>query len=306
MPVYNAEKFLEPALNSILQQTYKNIEIIAVNDGSTDTSLSILESSRDRRVKIINNSKNMKLVRSLNIGIQASSGDFIVRMDADDIASTERIELQLKYMTLNPDIAVLGSWFEFMDTNTLVKFPSDSDDIRNRLFYFNSVGHPTAMINRGVVGNDLYYSETHEYAEDYELWNRLSQKYRIENLKKNLLKYRVHPSQISSALVTPQNRVVDEIRVDNLRRLGVAGDDKNLKILAQIFNESKLVPPQQEAIEFGQYLAEQNKLLNIYPRDSFEQFIQISLGRKRASIFQPRNKILFRLKGIVKKMKWLS
>ena len=111
LPIYNASTYLKECIDSLINQTYSNIEIIAINDGSTDESVKIIEQymKKDNRIKLYNNEKNMKLIYTLNKGLSLSSGDYIARMDSDDICRLNRIEKQVEFMEKNKDIQLCGS-----------------------------------------------------------------------------------------------------------------------------------------------------------------------------------------------------
>lgn len=296
IPAYNCAQYLQESLNSILTQTYKPIEVIVVNDGSTDNTDQILSSIKDSRLKVINNEKNSGIVYSLNAGIKEASSDYIARMDSDDIAHPMRIEEQIAYLIKNKHVAVLGTHFEFLSHNTVVKFPSEHNQIKSRLFYSNSLGHPTVMINRKIVGDDLAYKEQYKYAEDYELWNRLSHKYTIENLPLNLLKYRIHPNQISSSLQPTQNEIVTAIRLENINRLGIQLYDSSR--LDGIFRDTFSLS--NESAELARNIISANNKQNIYPQREFTSFIDNACGRMSEGIFLPKSYFKFHSKRMIK------
>lgn len=299
IPTYNGAMYLRSSLLSILRQTHRELEIIVVNDGSTDETEEILASFSDPRIRVIRNSKNLGIVRSLNTGVNLASGDFIARMDSDDIAHPRRIEYQIRHFKMKPHLGVLGTCFEFLEHNTLVEFPKSHNHIKSRLFYFNSIGHPTAMINRRVVGSDFVYSDGFKHAEDYELWARLSHQYYLENLPDNLLKYRIHSDQISSSFKKSQDEVVNVIRINNANRLGILLTDTVL--LDQIFNDSLVLT--DDAEELAQELIIANNQKKIFPTEEFQFFVQMSLRRSgRLSVFKPKSYLKHYAKGILKRV----
>ena len=199
MPVYNAEKYLNKAIDSILNQTYKDFEFIIIDDGSTDNSLQIIESYTDKRIRIIHKT-NFGLIDTLNLGISLSGGDWIARMDADDISYRNRLEEQLKY--IKDDVAVIGSQADIIDKDDKVygttSFEIEHDKIVSKLLKRNStIIHPSAIINKfkliGVGGYDLKMLA----AEDYDLWLRISKVGKIMNIGKPLLGLRKHDNNVS-------------------------------------------------------------------------------------------------------------
>ena len=115
MPVYNAEKYLKPALESILNQTYKDFEFLIIDDGSTDKSLEIIKSYNDSRIRLIGHEQNQKLIATLNEGIKLAQGEYIARMDADDISAPERLQKQMEFLEKHPATVVLGCDFQIID-----------------------------------------------------------------------------------------------------------------------------------------------------------------------------------------------
>ena len=148
MPVYNAGKDLAEAIQSILDQTYRDFEFVIVNDGSTDTSLQTLQQYTDPRIRLINNDGNKGLIASLNIGLETCQGEYIVRMDQDDISLPQRIEKQVQFLDEHPEYGLAGSWFEDFGEqieSKIVRYSSDDTAIRIRHLYQTHISHPTAV-----------------------------------------------------------------------------------------------------------------------------------------------------------------
>ncbi|MFK8037018.1 MAG: glycosyltransferase family 2 protein [Crocinitomicaceae bacterium] len=194
IPLYNAEKFITDTLKSILQQSFTDFEVIVVNDGSTDNSIEKVKEFKDSRIIIIEKKENSGIVDTLNIGIKAAKGDFIARMDADDIAYNNRFKVQYEYLKNNPNIAVVGSFQDnFGIENKLVKLYQTNALIKTGLVFNNQICHPSVMINRDLVQKeDLVYKREFQLAEDWVLWFDLSTKgYKMHNLPTPLIKYRI-------------------------------------------------------------------------------------------------------------------
>lgn len=199
LPVYNGEKNLREAIQSILDQSYKYFELIVINDGSTDDSLRIIESFDDPRIRVFTK-LNSGLVDSLNMGISLSHGNWIARMDADDICSKDRLEEQIKY--IDYDIAVIGTQVYFIDSQgNVVKesaFPASHDDIvKSMLKLENCIAHPSTLINKSFLLSVGSYNPFMEVAEDYDLWLKLSKLGKIINVNKKLLFLRKHEGNVS-------------------------------------------------------------------------------------------------------------
>ena len=201
MPVYNAEKHLAEAIESILNQSFTDFEFLIINDGSTDRSEDIILSFSDPRIRYIKNESNLKLIKTLNKGIQLCTGKYIVRMDADDISHPERIQKQVEFMESNPEIGICGSWFEAFGEveNAIVKYKETHDEIMTRMFYQCHFCHPSIII-RGEIFNELkmHFDENYSHAEDYEFYLRAAKKWKFHNLQEVLLKYRIHGESVSN------------------------------------------------------------------------------------------------------------
>ena len=220
MPVYNAEKYLSQALDSILCQTYQNFEIIAIDDASTDRSLEILSSysNKDRRVRIFTNKQNQGVTKTLNYGILMSRSEYIARMDADDVALPERFALQAAFLNKHKDIFIVGSRFDSLSENLeriiwRNDVPVESGEVGSTLLQRCCIGHPTVMMRRRVFEVLGGYSEKPEHytIEDYEFWLRASKKFKLANLPQFLLKHRVHNQQVSSQKAEIQKQNTEKL-----------------------------------------------------------------------------------------------
>jgi glycosyltransferase involved in cell wall biosynthesis len=207
MPVYNAEKYLDKSIQSIINQTYKNFEFIIIDDGSTDNSLIIINqfSNNDQRIIVITR-ENKGLVFSLNEGISRAKGKYIARMDADDISILNRFELQVDYLESNNDVIACGGQLTtFSDENSKinkVSYPTSIIQSNARLLFSVSIAHPAAMMKRSVLSeimtDDGYiYDEKYKCIEDYDLWSRLIKYGSFNNLNEVVLKYRIDNNGMS-------------------------------------------------------------------------------------------------------------
>lgn len=199
MSVYNAEAFLKEAIDSILNQAFTDFEFIIIDDGSTDQSESIICTYTDPRIVLIKNENNQGLVKSLNIGIDLAKGQYIARMDADDISLSTRLEKQVQFMDQHPEVAVCGTAYQYFgDSNKVKKPPFDPAISFTYLASAPSVGHPTAMIRKDILAMPkIRYEERFKYAADYAFWIRISQKGAIVSLSETLLLYRWHQNNMS-------------------------------------------------------------------------------------------------------------
>ena len=225
MPVYNARAYVAEAIESVLQQTCGDFELVVIDDGSTDDTRSIVLRFRDPRVVVATNVQNLGVVASLAKGLAVCRGHFIARMDADDISEPERFAKQLDYLKSHPDVDIVGgaiSYFGDIKRPTSVVFPAEHEDIRAALLFYCSLAHPALMFRHTLVErNLLQYSEEYRHAEDYHLWTGLLQHARAANLPDVLLRYRLHPTQVRLRHVDPQYEAAVRIRKLLLTRGGV-------------------------------------------------------------------------------------
>lgn len=203
MPVYNAERFLEASVNSILNQSFHQFELIAINDGSVDESIRVLQklANVDKRLRILDQ-PNVGIVESLNRGINASRGAYIARMDADDLSFPTRLEQQLRYLELHPDCVAVGCQIlcidKYGDALYRMNVATKHDQIVERIFRGSlAICHPAALIRRDALLAIGGYLDKYRHAEDFDLWLRLIDRGRLANVKEMLLKYRIHDANVS-------------------------------------------------------------------------------------------------------------
>ncbi len=209
MPVYNGEKYLRPAIDSILNQTLTEFEFLIINDGSTDRSEEIIQSFQDLRIRYVKQNVNNGIVATLNNGLKLSKGRYISRMDADDIAFPYRLEKQLNYMLAHPECKLCGSQAiainEFGEKIYKVRRPVSNDNIKVNHLFRNSFIHPSVIIS-AKIAKELKYSSNYQYAEDYYLFSQIALKHEVANLTKPLLNYRIHSENITTKKQVEMNK----------------------------------------------------------------------------------------------------
>lgn len=197
MSVYNGEKYLREAIESILNQTFTDFEFIIINDGSTDNSLAIIRSYDDRRIRSLNNETNIGLTKSLNNALKVATGEYIARQDADDISLPDRFEAQLKYFEQYPEVALLGtSKYVISEDGTILRKVIALSNPGRTLLKENVFTHGSVMFKKAVVDELGYYNEFFKYSQDYELWLRIAKQYEVRNLKSVLYYLRFHSNNI--------------------------------------------------------------------------------------------------------------
>lgn len=196
LPVYNAADFVYSSIESILNQTYTNFELLILDDASNDGSMGIIQTFSDRRIRLFTEKENMGIVYQLNKGLHLSHGTYIARMDADDFSFPDRFRVQIEYMMSHPHIDVLGCQAEmFGDKAGVTKFPTCPGCADYLLNYYCTVLHPSVMIKSEVFTKRGFRYRNIPYAEDYMLWIDISNGNNISSLQDVLLKYRIHKGQ---------------------------------------------------------------------------------------------------------------
>jgi len=229
--VYNGESFLTEAIESILDQTFTDLEFLIIDDGSTDSSPSILANyaQKDCRIRIIRNPTNIGLTKSLNKGLDLAQGQYIARMDADEASLPGRLEKQSLFMKDNPEVGVCGTYY--FTNGATIKLPCNHEEITCGLIWNNTLAHPATMIRRSVVEkNRLRYDERYRYAQDYEFWFRCGKHARLANLPEPLLIRRGHADQISVRSSDEQTLAARRIREHIIQTLGITPTESELEL----------------------------------------------------------------------------
>lgn len=200
LPAYNAEKYIKEAMDSILCQTFRDLELIVLNDCSRDSTEQIITSCKDARLVYVKNAQNMGVAATLNRGLSLAKGEYIARMDADDISLPERLEKQVAYLDAHPETAVLGVGVERFGEEIAPQtrlFSADPRQMQADLFFSCGLAHPGVMLRKSVIAALGGYDREYEGLEDYELWCRVSRKHQVCALPTVLLRYRVHGGQVT-------------------------------------------------------------------------------------------------------------
>ncbi len=212
MSVYNGGKYLSESIHSMLNQTFSDFEFIIIDDASTDSSRDIIHSYNDPRIKLIKNEKHIGQAQSLNKGLVKAKGNYIARMDQDDISLPMRLECQLNVMEKNKNIGVCGTFALFIDNNGEIinlKYPeklmTKNQDLKPQLLFKPCFIHPTVVIRLSLLKNHhIIFEKGGGHAQDYLMWFRLSSLTDFMNISDKLLKYRIHDEQLSTSKFNDQ------------------------------------------------------------------------------------------------------
>lgn len=242
MPVYNTGLFLKEAMDSILSQTYSDFEFIVIDDASTDDSLKIAQSYKDRRIRLIRNSHNIGVTASLNRGMELAKGEFIARMDGDDICAPSRFEKQLHIMEKYPQIGICGSWVKTKGSNGkghVIRFPTEVETIRSFILFNNPVNHPVVMMRRAMLEkNSLRYDESFPAAQDYDFWSRCLQCFDFMNSQEILLTWRINKTGMTHRRFAHSNETVKTVQKRELQRLNIGVDEEELEFHRNVGNST--------------------------------------------------------------------
>lgn len=298
LPVYNAEEFVYQAIASILSQTYTNFEFIIINDGSTDRSLDIIKRFDDERIILLDR-KNKGLIESLNEGLEVCKGDYIARMDADDISHPKRFERQLRAFLDDQELVLCSGGIVAFSENEFQKkryYPVQDSDLRSEFIYNSSIVHPLSMFDANIVRvNGLKFDSEFKYCEDYKFFYELSKFGSIKNLPYFLLKYRIHPlSQTNVGTKNKEDRFVKISRIHALalKDIGLIlnSDQMELHYMLSLSSEISIINFDKYSVEniitYGNYLVDHANFNNNFKITSLkstigERFLKICLFNKR-------------------------
>ncbi len=254
LPCYNVEKYLEESVGSVLNQTYTNFEIIAIDDCSTDNTFNILNqlAQKDGRIKVYRNETNLKLIRTLNSGVALCNGKYIARMDADDISLPERFSKEVAFLENNPDYGIVSTQFHtFKDGHTKLypyKNPTDYEQLQAYLLFKSGICHPASMIRKTVFTElGLKFETEYLHVEDYAFWSKAIYVTKLANIPgEPLLYYRVHAAQVSSKYEELQTQNKKKVFKIHCKKLNLDYSDEAMEIYSSVAEAN----PVYSSIEF--------------------------------------------------------
>ncbi|TAF45002.1 MAG: glycosyltransferase [Sphingobacteriales bacterium] len=245
MPVYNGEKYLKEAINSILNQSFKDFEFIIINDGSTDSTEEIILSYTDPRIVYVKNEVNLHLIKTLNKGIDLSKGKYIARMDADDISIQNRFEQQIKIFNQYTEVDIVNCQYFLLTAdgksyrNDRTSIIINTEAVKYISIFQTMIQHPTVMIKAELMKLNKYKdNEDVKHIEDFELWNRLFEnKCNSYIIEEHLLFYRVNPASINNTKGAEQNLKMNKLTENILsNQYNFKINQNALKLLQGDFN----------------------------------------------------------------------
>lgn len=226
LPAYNAALYLRDSLDSIMRQAFKDFDVLLIDDGSMDdtSKIAIEYSNIDRRIKYYKNEKNIGLIKTLNKGLSLAKGEYIVRMDADDIMFDDRLYKQVKYMDSNPECFVCGGQMEYIGglTGMAPILPQKYEDLLYLSLINCPLYHPTTIIRNSAIKQfGLKYNDSYKHAEDYKFWSDIifSHPNSIANIKDVVLFYRISNNQITAKYSDEQDLISKIVRRENVQHV---------------------------------------------------------------------------------------
>lgn len=274
MPVYNGEKYLREAIDSVLNQTYQDFELIIVDDGSTDNSVKIVKSYNNPKIKLYINTTNERLGRTRNKCINYSTGVYLANLDCDDIAEPKRLELQVAFMDNNTEVGVCGGYAKIIGKDEIWKYEIDNDSIKFKMLFDSRFINSSTIIRKSVLNkNKIRYNEAFDQSQDYGLWVDISKYCTFANIPEVLVNYRVHPERITDIYRTSQVNFADEIRLKQISNLGISINDEEKEIHLKFLKHKNEPLSSADAIKIHKWhikLSKANHSLKIYNISIFD------------------------------------
>lgn len=284
MPVYNCSSYISEAVESILNQTFDDFELIIIDDHSTDETLKLIHGYHDPRIRLIEKQTKTGLVESLNKGLSLAKGRYVARMDGDDVSDITRLEKQVDFLDNHPNIVLCGTAYQLTDTQAKVTYPPDHASIKVALLEYCPIGHPTVMFrNSFLIQHNLTYDKGFEGAEDYELWTRLVWLGEICNMPDVLLTYRSHQEQYSNSNKHNQVKHSNLSRINMLGKLWAAASETDPYTRELLFQDQSIASAAklQEIIAWMADITSTNKQTNCYDPLIFNSYIS---AKKKSTV----------------------
>jgi glycosyltransferase involved in cell wall biosynthesis len=242
MPVYNGERFIKAAIESILNQSFTDFELVIVNDGSTDNTVAIVESFSDSRIKLLHNEMKTGLAHVRNRAIAASKGKYIALLDSDDIAYPGRFQKQVDFLEANLNYCLVAGGVDLINAEGQITgrqvFNYADKEIRVRLFFHNCISQSSVMLRKCMLPCDEPYDPDYPPAEDYHLWVRMAANHPIHLMKHVLIQYRAHDNNTSVLQREITDRAVSNVLKYQLIQIGINNpnnEDINIQ-LSLVYN----------------------------------------------------------------------
>jgi glycosyltransferase involved in cell wall biosynthesis len=313
MPVYNSGKYLEEAIKSILNQTYENFELIISYDESSDNSLEIIKKyeSLDSRI-IVSYGKGRGIIKALNDGLKLAKGQYLARMDSDDVSHKTRFDSQIKFMETNPEIGICGTFIKIFGKSLndyILKYPISDKLLKLKLLFSVSFAHPTVLIRHELLKkHDIKYDENYELIEDYKLWVDMSNYTKFGMVPEVLLDYRHLETSLSkTAEKEIETRYIAHKKVftEVLKKLNIKNNEKENRLHFIIGLNKRIEKEKIDLHSLNRYL---NKIIEANKSKNFfdDKYLKLFMAKKFLVVvyFKIMNKDLSFLGAIFYKFFW--
>jgi glycosyltransferase involved in cell wall biosynthesis len=280
MPCFNSGRFISATIASILAQSFEDFEFIIVDDGSIDETKHKIEEHPDHRIKYIRCDENKGNYVARNIGISAAKGKYICMMDSDDIALPERLFTQFKFMETHPHTGCIGSLSEMINEHGnvigLISHPLDYQKLKVSFLQDNHLTQSTIMIRHHLIKkHNLYYDESLKYTGDYKFIMQALMLFPVVNLNNVLLQYRKHPQQISYQKRQEQMNLADDIRIQQLKKLGITATDEQINLHLRLMKGLRMTRSDlQSSTDWLNDLITANEKYKIYNQSALYLFFK--------------------------------
>ncbi|MDN3686555.1 glycosyltransferase family 2 protein [Cyclobacterium jeungdonense] len=281
MPVYNGERYLQEAIDSVLKQNFTDFELIAIDDGSTDGSNEILKGQSDPRIRVLSNGINKGISFTRNRGLDEAKGEFLAWMDCDDLIAPDRFKKQLAFFKTHPQVGICGTWLTRFDErkSEVSKSPLEHEAIKAMLLFKPAIWNATAMYRLNWIKEaNLSFDPRLAVAEDFDFYWEACRKLPVANLPESLYYYRDSDSSIMKRFDGAEERSFSIHKIiyeKSLRELGITPTEDQLRIHRSIGSTYlfQTYRSYKEAFEWLVYLQEKNKIQKIYDSDALSEIL---------------------------------
>ncbi len=293
MPFKNRADLIGETIDSVLSQTWTDFELICISDGSTDESDEIVRgyAAKDARVSLVSNENKPGVAGAANTGLAHARGEFVARIDSDDIMLQNRIAVQVRFMDEHPEVAVCGSWVQTFGEvdGTIWRLPVSHEEICVWMLFHGALAHPAVIIRRQRFEEIGLRYDGNFAAEDYELWTRAARKVRLANVPRILLRYRIHPTAVTTTYHDRLMASVRRVHQRQLRELGLtaSADELDLHWRISEYQFEKTPEFKNRAAEWFEKLKAANAATGIFDRDQLARFLSAKLGEISAAMPVP-------------------
>lgn len=278
MPVFNGERYIREAIESLLAQTLPDFELVVIDDGSTDATERIIGAFDDSRIVFLKNDGNRGIVYSRNRGIASSRGRYIALLDSDDVAVENRLAIQHQFLQQHPDIGLVAGWITEIDENgsatgAFLKTEAPSEAIPAMLLFDNCFAQSSVMIRKSILAVDPYRSDF-PCAEDYDLFARVAADHKVAIIPEVAVRYRQHSSGTSKVKADLMTTCIGRVHRWQIERLGIDADEQDICIHGLLgCRPASGSTELDDAEEWLFRLKRQNDLLRLYQEPFFSEVL---------------------------------